>query len=333
MNPKLFWLITAILLFSPHRAEAQEPSSTQQTAKLYRIGVLTNVRASSPEVIHLWSAFSQGLSERGWIEGRNIIIEYQQAEGQLERFPSLAAELVRLKVNLIVAVSSLGVQAAKQATSQIPIVMIYAADPVGGNLVSSLARPGANVTGQTFIVSPEIVGKYLELLKEAVPKLSNVAVLFHEDTRPTFLSEAQAAATVLTIRLHHFEVRSSNDLEGAFAAMVRERANGLLVLPSPFAFAHAARIADLAAQKRLPAIYGFIQSVEAGGLMAYEASAPEMFWRAATYVDKILKGAKPADLPIEQPTKFEFVINLKAAKQIGLTIPPNVLARADRVIK
>ena len=156
---------------------------------------------------------------------------------------------------------------------------------------------------------------------------------FHEDTRPTFLTEAQAAATVLTIKLHPFEVKSSNDLEGAFAAMVRERANGLLVLPSPFAFAHAARIADLAAQKRLPAIYGFIQSVEAGGLMAYEAGAPEMFWRAATYVDKILKGAKPAELPIEQPTKFELVINLKTAKQIGLTIPPNVLARADRVIK
>jgi putative ABC transport system substrate-binding protein len=333
MNPKLFWLITAILLVSLHRAEAQEPSSTRQTAKLYRIGVLTNVRATNPEASRLWSAFRQGLSERGWIEGRNIITEYRQAEGQLERFPSLAAELVRLKVDLIVAVSSLGVQAAKQATSQIPIVMIYAADPVGGNLVSSLARPGANVTGPTFIVSPEIVGKYLELLKEAVPKLSNVAVLFHEDTRPTFLSEAQAAATVLTIKLHPFEVRSSNDLESAFAAMVRERASGLLVLPSPFAFAHAAQIADLAAQKRLPAIYGFIQSVEAGGLMAYEASAPEMFWRAATYVDKILKGAKPADLPVEQPTKFELVINLKTAKQIDLIIPPNVLARADKVIR
>jgi len=206
MNPKFFWLLTAILLVSPHRAEAQEPFNTQQPSKLYRIGVLTNVRVTSPEVIHLWSAFRQGLSERGWLEGRNIVIEDRQAEGQLERFPSLAAELVRLKVDLIVAVSSLGVQTAKEATSQIPIVMIYAADPVGGNLVSSLARPGGNVTGPTFIVSPEIVGKYLELLKEAVPKLSNVAVLFHEDTRPTFLSEAQAAAKVLTVKLHAFEV-------------------------------------------------------------------------------------------------------------------------------
>jgi len=220
MNPKFFWLFTAFLLVSPHRAEAQEPFNTQQPSKLYRIGVLTNVRVTSPEVIHLWSAFRQGLSERGWLEGRNIVIEDRQAEGQLERFPSLAAELVRLKVDLIVAVSSLGVQTAKEATSQIPIVMIYAADPVGGNLVSSLARPGGNVTGPTFIVSPEIVGKYLELLKEAVPKLSNVAVLFHEDTRPTFLSEAQAAAKVLTVKLHAFEVRRSNDLENAFAAMI-----------------------------------------------------------------------------------------------------------------
>ena len=221
MNPKL-WLITAILLVSIHPAEAQEPFNTQHRAKLYRIGVIGNVRAPSREASP-WSAFRQGLSERGWIGGRNVVIEYRHAEGEVERFPAFAAELVRLKVDLIVAISSQAVNAAKQATNDIPIVMVYAGDPVLGNLVSSLARPGANVTGLTFVVGPEIVGKYLELLKETVPKLSNVAVLFHEATQGTFLREEQAAANVLAVKVHPVEVKSFNDLQGAFDAMVRER--------------------------------------------------------------------------------------------------------------
>jgi ABC-type uncharacterized transport system substrate-binding protein len=303
----------------------------QQQTKVYRIGVLSN--ATAPEVLPLWEAFRQGLRDRGWVEGKNVVIEYRWAEGRVERFPSLAAELVSLRPNLIVTVSTLGARAAKQATSAIPIVMVYVGDPVEEGLVASLAQPGDNVTGLSFFAGPEIVGKYLELLKEAVPKVSRAAVLFHQATHPVFLREAQAAAQALAVKLQPLEVRSPNDLEDAFAAMTRGRANGLVVLPHPFTFAHARRIADLAAKKRLPAVYGFRESVEAGGLMAYAANAPDMFRRAAVYVDKILKGAKPSELPVEQPTKFEFVINLKTAKQIGVTIPPNVRARADKVIK
>jgi putative ABC transport system substrate-binding protein len=262
-----------------------------------------------------------------------VVIEYRWAEGRVERFPSLAAELVSLKPDLIVAVSTLGARAAKQATSAIPIIMVYVGDPVEEDLVASLARPSDNVTGLSFFAGPEIAGKYLELLKEAVPKVSRAAVLFHQATRPVFLREAQAAAQALAVKFQPLEVRSPNDLEDAFAAMTRGRANGLLVLPNPFTFAHARRIVDLAAKRRLPAVYGFRESVEAGGLMAYAANAPDMFRRAAVYVDKILKGVKPADLPVEQPTKFEFVINLKTAKALNLTIPQSVLYRADRVIK
>jgi len=305
----------------------------QQPKKVYRIGVLTNVLPTAPEVLPLWEAFRQGLGERGWVEGRNIVIEGRYAQGRVERFPSLAAELASLKPDLIVAVSTLGARAAKQATSAIPIVMVYVGDPVEEGLVASLAQPGDNVTGLSFFTGPEIVGKYLELLKEAVPKVSRAAVLFHQATRPVFLREAQAVAQALAVKLQPLEVRSPNDLEDAFAAMTKGRAHGLFVLPHPFTFAHARRIADLAAKKRLAAVYGFRESVEAGGLMAYAANAPEMFRRAANYVDKILKGTKPAELPVEQPKKFELVVNLKAAKQIGLTIPPNVLAGADKVIK
>jgi len=211
--------------------------------------------------------------------------------------------------------------------------MVYVANPVEDGLIASLARPGGNLTGVTFVVSPEIVGKYLELLKEAVPKVSRVAVLLPQSTQPIFLREAEGAAHALAIKLQPIKVQSPNELEGAFARMSTGHANGLLVLPQPFTFANATRIANLAAERRLPAIYGFTESVEAGGLMAYEANAADMFRRAAAYVDKILKGAKPADLPVEQPTKFELIINLKAAKEMGLTIPPNVLARADKVIK
>jgi putative tryptophan/tyrosine transport system substrate-binding protein len=325
MNKKVIGLaICAVLLAFGVSAKAQQ-------AKVYRIGVLSN--ATGPEVLPLWEAFRQGLRDRGWVEGKNVVIEYRWAEGRVERFPSLAAELVSLKPDLIVAVSTLGARAAKQATSAIPIIMVYVGDPVEEDLVASLARPSDNVTGLSFFAGPEIAGKYLELLKEAVPKVSRAAVLFHQATRPVFLREAQAAAQALAVKFQPLEVRSPNDLEDAFAAMTRGRANGLLVLPNPFTFAHARRIVDLAAKRRLPAVYGFRESVEAGGLMAYAANAPDMFRRAAVYVDKILKGVKPADLPVEQPTKFEFVINLKTAKALNLTIPQSVLYRADRVIK
>jgi ABC-type uncharacterized transport system substrate-binding protein len=328
MKKKMTALALSTVLFAVcFSAQAQQPG------KVYRVGVLTNVPPRAPEAAPLWGAFQQGLREHGWIEGQNIIIEFRWTEGEVGRLPSLAAELVGLKVDLLVTVSTLGARAAKQATSAIPIVMVYVADPVEEGLVASLARPGGNVTGLTFIVGPEVVGKYLELLKETVPKLSRVAVLFHQTTPRIFLKEAQAAAQTLIVKLQPLEVRGPNDLEGAFATMIKGSANGLLVVPHPFTFAHARVIADLAAKRRLPAVYGFNESVEAGGLMAYEAKAPDMFRRAAYYVDKILKGTKPAELPVERPTKFELVINLKAAKQIGLTIPPNVLARADRVIK
>jgi len=321
--------LALVLPTAPLAADAQQPG------KVPRIGVLANALPTTPEVSRNWEAFRQGLGERGWVEGQNIVIEYRWAEGRLERFPALAAELVGLKLDLIVAASTPGARAAKQATSTIPIVMVYVSDPVGDGLVASLARPGGNVTGMTFGAGREIAGKHLELLKEAVPKLSRVAVLLNPDSPESavFLRETQAAAQALAVKLQLLEVRSPNELEGAFAAMTRGRADALLVLPHPLTFAHTRRIVDLAAKSRLPAMYPFREAVEAGGLMAYAANAPDMFRRAATYVDKILKGAKPADLPVEQPTKFELIINLKTAKTLGLTIPQSILIRADQVIQ
>ncbi|HEY7676461.1 MAG TPA: ABC transporter substrate-binding protein [Candidatus Methylomirabilis sp.] len=316
------------ILVAPLTADAQQP------AKVYRIGVLASAPPTTPEVSRLWEAFRQGLGERGWVEGQNVVIESRWSEGQVERFPALAAEIVRLNVDLIFAVGTPGALAAKQATSVIPIVMAYVGDPVEQGLVASLARPGGNVTGLTFLVGPEIAGKYLELLKEAVPKASRVAVLLNPTGRfSAILKQTQAAAQALAVKLQPIKVRSPNELEGAFAAMARGRANALLVLPHPFTFAHARRIADLAAKSRLPAVYAYRESVEGGGLMAYAANAPDMFRRAASYVDKILRGAKPADLPVEQPMRFELVINLKTAKALGLTIPQSVLFRADKVIQ
>ncbi len=321
--------LTLGVLAGPLAADAQ------QAGKVYRIGVLANAPPTTPEVSRNWEAFRQGLGERGWVEGQNIVIEYRWAEGRVERFPSLAAELVSLKLDLIVASSTPGARAAKQATSTIPIVMVYVSDPVGDGFVASLARPGGNITGMTFGAGREITGKHLELLKEAVPKLSRVAVLLNPDSPESavFLRETQAAAQALAVKLQLLEVRSPNELEGAFAAMTRERAGALLVLPHPFTFAHARRIVDLAAKSRLPAVYPARQFVEAGGLMAYAANAPDMLRRAATYVDKILKGAKPGDLPVEQPTNFELVINLKTVKALGLTIPQSLLLRGAHVVQ
>jgi len=309
-------------------------ADAQQVGKVVRIGVLANTPPTTPAVARNWEAFRQGLRERGWVEGQNLVIEYWWAPGQAERFPSLAAELMSLNLDLIVAATTQGAQAAKQATSTIPTVMVYVSDPVGAGLVASLAQPGGNITGPAFVVGQEIVGKHLQLLKEVVPTLSRVAVLLYPDSSSAaYLRATQVAAPVLGVTLHVVEAQRPTELEGAFAAMTRERAGAFLVLPHPFTYAHARRIVELAAKSQLPAVYPYREFVEAGGLMAYGTNAPDMFRRAATYVDKILKGAKPADLPVEQPTQFELVVNLKTAKALGLTIPQSVLLRADDLIQ
>jgi putative ABC transport system substrate-binding protein len=324
---------------------APVPSDGQQPAKVYHIGFLGGDMSDPPEVTHPqkcpiagsrnWRALVEGLREHGYIPGQNLVIECRGDGGRYERAPGLAAELVSLKVNLIVVTSGPRSRAAKEATSTIPIVMVYVPEPVANGLVASLARPGGNVTGVTYTAGPEIAGKYLQLLKEAVPKLSRVAVLLDPayPVTPAFLREAQTAARALGLTLQSYGVRAPEEFEGAFAAMTRAGADGLLVQVHPIVFAHPRRVAELAAQSRLPAVYPYRDLVEAGGLMAYEANAAAMFRRAGMYVDKILKGANPGDIPVEQPTKFDLVINLKTAKALGLTIPPSVLMRADQVIE
>lgn len=325
--------LLATLALGPFMAPL--PADAQPPVKVYRIGVLANALPTAPQAVRLWEAFAEAMRERGYIEGQNFVIERRSTEGRLEQSPALAAELVGLKVDLLVAVGTAGARAAQQATSAIPIVVVYVLDPVEGGLVASLARPGGNVTGVAFGAGLAILGKHLELLKEAIPKVSRVAVL-SDPAHPLdagYRREAQAAARGLGLSLQFYEVREPKELESAFTAMTKARAGGLLVLTQPFAFVQARRIAELAATSRLPAVYPFRESVDAGGLMAFAANAPDMFRRAATYVDKILKGAKPGDLPIEQPTRFELVINLKTVKALGLTIPQSVLLRADEVIQ
>jgi len=308
------------------------PAAAQQTGKVPRIAYLTgNSPSTNPARIE---AFRQGLRKLGYVEGKNIVIEWRYAEGKPDRLPALAAELVRIKVEVIVTTGPGPTRAAKEATTTIPIVMAQDPDPVGNGFVASLARPGGNITGLATL-APEISGKQLELLKEIVPKLSRVAVL-GTSTRPgnaQNLKETELAAGAFGVKLQYLDVLIPKDLETAFRAASKGRADGVLVLQTPLLTSHRKQVVDLAAKNRLPAIYATAEWVEDGGLMTYGVSITEMSRRAATYVDKILKGAKPADLPVEQPTKFEFVINLKAAKQIGLTIPPNVMVRADRVIK
>jgi putative tryptophan/tyrosine transport system substrate-binding protein len=322
----LVYVLSALILATIHLAEAQQPTNVP------RIGILF---VGSSSFYAAWiDVFRQGLKELGYIEGRNITIDYRYAEGKADRLPSLAAELVGLKVDVIVSSSTPSVLAVKKATSTIPIVFVSISDPVASGLVDSLARPGGNSTGLT-IVAVELGGKRLELLKEAVPKVTRVAFLW-ESANPAQAPqwrEAQAAAQALRLQLQSLEVRSSNDFDSAFEAALRERAQALVTTPAALLGAHLKRIVEFAAKNRLPAMYGNPQFVDAGGLMSYAPDYSAQYRRAATYVDKILKGAKPADLPVEQPTKFEFVVNLKAAKQIGLTIAPNVLARANRVIK
>jgi len=296
-------------------------SAAQQPKKIPRIGFLSPTSDDSRV-----EAFRQGLRELGYNEGRNIAIEYRWADGKFERLPELGAELVRLKVDNVVAVVTQASLAVKNATRTIPIVMIGVADPVRSDLVASLARPGANITG-TSSMTAEIVGKHLELLKETLPKISRVAVLWNP-ANPIFqaiqLRETEDAARALGVRLQLVEARGTDEIDRAFETVARERTRAVLILNDPVFTAHRKRMADLSAKHRLPAVSGTLEYTEVGGLMAYGPSFPDMHRRAATYVDKILKGAKPADLPIERPTKFELVINLKTAKQIGLTIPPNV---------
>ena len=310
------------------------PAQAQQSKKVPRIGYL--VPGSSATYSARIEAFRRGLRELGYVEEKNILLEYRFAEGKLDRLSELATELARLKVDMIVTSGGASVDAAKRATSTIPIVVANTGDLVGPGHVASLAKPGGNVTGLTNM-APELAGKRLELLKEAVPKLSLVAVLWWnapDDPGPSASwKESQLSARELRLRLHSMEVRNANDFERAFADAAKARSNALAVTPSPFFSANQKRIVQLAAKNRLPAIYSQGEYANAGGLMSYGPDVVYQHYRAATYADKILKGTKPADLPVEQPTKFEFIVNLKAAKQIGLTIPPNVLARADKVIK
>jgi putative ABC transport system substrate-binding protein len=303
----------------------------QQPTKVPRIGYLS-VPFSANAARH--GAFRQGLRKLGYVEGKNIVIEWRSAEGKLDRVPGLATELVRLKVPVIVTGGARDTGAAKKATNTIPIVMTQDSDPVGSGYVASLARPGGNITGLSTL-EPQISGKRIELLTEIMPKLSRVAVL-GISTRPgnaQSLKEVELAAGASEVQVQYLDVLDAKEIEPAFRAATKGRAEAILVLQSPLFISNRAQIVNLAAKTRLPTIYPQIEYMEADGLMYYGANYADLFRRAATYVDKILKGAKPADLPVEQPTKFEFIVNLKAAKQIGLPISPNVLARADRVIR
>ncbi len=307
-------------------------AQAQQPTKIRRIGFLgvASLSATSARI----EAFRHGLRELGNVEGKNIVIEYRWAEGKIERLPDLAAELVRLKVDVIVTSSAAPTRAAKEATTTIPIVMANDNDPVGSGHVASLARPGGNITGVSTL-APEISGKQLELLKEIVPKLSRVAFLGTSTNSgyAQVLREVELAAGAFGVKVQNLDVLDPKDIETAFRAASKERAGAVVLMASPVFLPQRTQIAELAVKNQLPAIFPQSEFVEAGGLMYYGTNTADLFRSAATYVDKILKGAKPADLPVEQPIKFEFIINLKAAKQIGLTIPPNVLARADKVIK
>ena len=309
-------------------------AEAQQAAKVPRIGFLAGNLAATPR---LREAFGQGLRDLGYVEGRNVVIEYRDAEGKFDRLPALAAELVALKVDVIVAGGTPQALAAKQATRTIPIVFASGGDPVTDGLVTSLARPGGNVTGLSGL-SPELVGKWLELLTQAVPGVSRVAGLWHpgavgERTEKDMLKRAEAAARALGVRIQVVEARGPEDFDRAFSDMTRARAGALTVLGSAMFFGERRRLVDLAAKHRLPALYTSRDFVDAGGLMAYGPNLADSFRRAAIFVDKILKGAKPAALPVEQPTKFELVINMKTAKALGLTIPPSLLGRADHVVE
>jgi putative tryptophan/tyrosine transport system substrate-binding protein len=320
----LVYALPALILTAIHIAEAQ------QSIKIPRIGFL--VVPSRSFFADRMESFRQELHSLGYVEGKNILIEYRYAEGKLDRLPELAKELVGVKVDLIVTTSTQSVLAAKNATRTIPIVFAAVQDPVASGIVNSLARPGGNATGSS-ILGPDLGGKRLELLKEVVPKITQVAFLSGLIATPVTVKETQAAAQALGLQFQSLEVGDSKDFDRAFEAITKNPAQALLTNPGAIINSHQARIIQFAAKNRLPAMYAGPEFVDAGGLMSYAPSYTDLFRRATVYVDKILKGVKPAELPVEQPTKFEFVVNLKAAKQIGLTIPPNVLARADKVIR
>lgn len=329
---KLILRVVAImvlaLLAAPLGVEAQ------QAGKMPRIGMLLPGAAPPGQPSTLLDAFRGGLRDLGYVEGQNVVIEYRWSEGRDERFSDLAADLVRLNVAVIVTAGYPAVRAAKAATSTIPIVMAFAPDPVGIGVVASLARPGANVTGLSLL-DEDLDGKRIELLKEAVPGRTRVAILWSANDPGMTLAynRVEVAAHALGLFLQSLAVREPGDFPGAFQAAGAGRAEALIVTAQPFNVRHRAQILDLAAKHRLPAMYTLRAFVDAGGLMAYGPSLSDLFRRAATYVDKILKGARPADLPVEQPTKFEFVINMKTARALGLTIPPSLLLRADHMIE
>ena len=323
----LFLILALGIVWAPLAADAQQPGKVARIG--YLGGASPSVAAGGLEV------FRKGLRDLGYVEGRNVVIEYRYAEGKFERLPDLAAELVRLKVDLIVAAATPPALAAQKATTSIPIVIVGVGDPVGSGLVSSLARPGGNITGLSWLAGLEFAGKRLELLKEAVPTAARAAVLWNPTNPGEVLTFSQlpGVAQALGVRLQSVEWREPRDFEGAFASMTRERADVLLVFETPGIPLHAGQIVALAARHRIPAMYGRREFVNAGGLMFHGPDVLHMYRRAATYVDKILKGAKPADLPVEQPTRFELVINMKTAKALGLTIPQPMLLRADEVIR
>jgi putative ABC transport system substrate-binding protein len=318
-------LLVGLALASVHHAEAQEIKKVARIGFLFSASSFTSQRND---------AFLQGLRELGYVEGKSITIEYRNAEGKVERYSDLVTNLVALPVDVIFASSTPGALAAKNATKTIPIVFTNVGDPVANGLVASLARPGGNITGLSTL-APELSGKALELLKETIPKLSRVGVIWNPDNpgKTSSFQETEVAAQALRLQLQSLEVRGPNDVEPAFQAARKERAGALIVLRDVVISNQIRRILELAVKTHIPAAYGDSSFVDAGGLMSYGPNIGDLYRRAANYVDKILKGTKPTDLPVEQPTKFEFVINLKTAKQIGLTIPPNVLVRADKVIK
>jgi putative ABC transport system substrate-binding protein len=327
MNRKLLWLLTVLVLASIHLAEAQ------QRTKIPRLGRLGADSRSSADLARI-DAFRQGLGELGYVEGKNIAIEYRWAEGKFDRLPALAAELVDLKVDIIVSTGPTATRGAKEVTMTVPIIMTQDTDPVATGVIANLARPGGNITGLASL-TPELSGKRVELLKEVVPKLSRVAVL-GTSTIPGYaevLREIELVAEAFGVKLQYLNILDPKDIETAFRVAVKGRADAVFTLTSAILLSNRAQLTELVVKNRLPAIYHQSQYVEVGGLMSYGVNLTELDRRVAYYVDRILKGTKPADLPVQQPTKFELVVNLKTAKQMSLTIPPNVLARADKVIK
>ena len=332
MKPARRALAVLVLVFS--LAVTAPTAGAQQPAKAPRVGIMTIARSGDVQVEKNFAALRQGLRELGWIDGQNIGFEYRWADGEYERLPYLAAELVTLKVDVILGATTPLIRAVKDATRTIPIVMVAIIDPVGAGFVTSLARPGGNITGLTWVPGPEIVGKQLELIKEVIPALAHVAVLMNpaNEAHGPLLTAAETAGRVMRVRVQPFGAKERNDLDGAFAAMTRERVGALLVLSDAGFYTHRGRVVELAAKNRLPAISGWMELVTAGGLLAYGPNVAHQWHRAAMFVDKILKGVKPADLPVEQPMTFELGINIKTARAFGLTIPPSILLRADRVI-